>query len=695
MIRRQSALILLSTLSLIQTAEVAEQISLTVVEPGGSLNLTCPFFGNEAGLFYWYKLKFGYMVQTVAVGTFRTVNLQAPFDNSRFTVTKVNSQYVLNIRNVSKEDEATYFCQAGSAYIMKFINVTLLVVNDHKNQKKSFYVKQNPEAEWVEQGERVTLKCSLLSTNKETSDQCPGEHSVYWFRSRSGESNPSIIYTQSDEQEERSCFHSLSKTIQTSSDTGTYYCAVLTCGEILFGEGTKVETKNQLCPYLVVLGILLGCSVTVIVALIIFRNRKPVCENQRGGASIHDGSADDQASNVDDEAVAMNYVALDFPSRNAKRWTNTREFQQNCLYSGTRDKKPTSLMLIDSVKMILLWVALLVLHRGYTLVPVTTVQLGEPVTLMCDLPDEFRDKLYWYKQSAGETLKLIVRLQKHANPVYGPQFSASRLDVNISNKISRLTILRTIQKDEGMYHCAVMEWTEITWSGTYLSLKGNTQRTSNYAVVQWPTVSDPVPPEASMSLQCSVLSDSKNKMCPGDHSVFWFRAGSDKSHPDIIYTDGNRHEECDRNSDTQKSCVYRFSKNVSSSDAGTYYCAVATCGQILFGDGTKVEIERTRSFEFTALVIVTICLVISLTGNIVFICYRNRRPACPQFRGVESGALQGRHDNWSQPVHDITEGGPDMNYAALQFSGNKATRGRKKKELKTEESVYSQVKCSM
>ncbi|XP_078025593.1 uncharacterized protein LOC117260853 isoform X2 [Epinephelus lanceolatus] len=311
--------------------------------------------------------------------------------------------------------------------------------------------------------------------------------------------------------------------------------------------------------------------------------------------------------------------------------------------------------------MILLWVALLVLHRGYALIPVTTVQLGEPVTLTCDLPNEFRDKLHWFKQSAGETLKLIVRLQKHASLVYGPEFSASRLDVNISNKISSLTILRTIQEDEGMYHCAVMEWTEITWSGTYLSLKGNTQRTSNYTVVQRPTKSDPVRPEASMSLQCSVLSDSENKMCPGDHSVFWFRARSDQSHPDIIYTDGNRRDECDRNSDSPKSCVYRFSKNVSSSDAGTYYCAVATCGQILFGDGTKVEIG----------------------------------PACSQFRGTESGASQGRHDNWSQPVHDITDGGPDVNYAALHFSGNKATRGRKKKELKTEESVYSQVKCSV
>nr|XP_033488856.1 signal-regulatory protein beta-2-like [Epinephelus lanceolatus] len=269
--------------------------------------------------------------------------------------------------------------------------------------------------------------------------------------------------------------------------------------------------------------------------------------------------------------------------------------------------------------MILLWVTLLVLHRGYTLVPVTTVQLGEPVTLTCDLPnDEFNDRLYWYKQSAGETLKLIVRLRKHVNPVYGPEFSASRLDVNISNKISSLTILRTIQEDEGMYHCTVMEWTEITWTGTYLSLKGNTQRTSNYAVVQWPTVSDPVRPGASMSLQCSVLSDSENKMCPGDHSVFWFRAGSDKSHPDIIYTDGNRRDECDRNSDTQKSCVYRFSKNVSSSDAGTYYCAVATCGQILFGDGTKVEIEGTSTCSQNAdALIFLLCAVLAISLTVI------------------------------------------------------------------------------
>ncbi|KAI3351503.1 hypothetical protein L3Q82_020346, partial [Scortum barcoo] len=117
-------------------------------------------------------------------------------------------------------------------------------LRDH-NQQKSVIVKQSPETASVQPGGSVTLQCSLLSKNKENRVQCPGEHSVYWFRAGSGGLHPGIIYTHrnsSDEEEERSCVYSLSKTIQNSSDTGTYYCAVATCGEILFGEGTTVET---------------------------------------------------------------------------------------------------------------------------------------------------------------------------------------------------------------------------------------------------------------------------------------------------------------------------------------------------------------------------------------------------------------------------------------------------------------------
>ncbi|XP_053179634.1 uncharacterized protein LOC128362807 [Scomber japonicus] len=344
--------------------------------------------------------------------------------------------------------------------------------------------------------------------------------------------------------------------------------------------------------------------------------------------------------------------------------------------------------------MIVLWVTLLVLHQAYALIPVITVQLGEPATFTCAFSDDdfSRMNFYWYKQSAGDTLKLIVKLS--TNPEYGPGFSPSRLEAHKDKNFINLTILRTVQEDEGMYHCEVMDWIKTKWNGTYLSVKGNSERTSNYTVVQRSTVSDPIHPGDSVTLQCSVLSDSGNKTCSGGHSVYWFRTGSNGSHPDFIYTDGSSPDECRKKSDmnlSPKSCDYHFSKNISSSDAGTYYCAVATCGKILFGNGTKLELVQTTHSLFIGIVILTVCLTVSVVANIVFICNQSLRVR-EQYKGKESTISEAQHDNLRQPVHEITEADDTMNYAALNFSERKAKRGRKKREF-SEDSVYSQVKC--
>ncbi|XP_030595574.1 signal-regulatory protein beta-2-like [Archocentrus centrarchus] len=239
--------------------------------------------------------------------------------------------------------------------------------------------------------------------------------------------------------------------------------------------------------------------------------------------------------------------------------------------------------------MIVLWISLL-FHQAYTLVPVKTVQLGEPANLTCVLPKGLSSrKVYWYKQSLGGALKLIVTLYKNAAPEYGPEFSSLRFHLHNDNSFSNLTILTTAQEDEGIYHCGILEWINPQWNGTYLLVKGNSQRTSNYTVVQWPTAFGPARPGDTATFNCSVLSDSDN-LCPGYFNVLWFRAGSDKSHPNMVSTDRNRHNDCESRFDSQNRCVYRFSKNVSSSDAGTYYCAVAACGEMLFGNGTTLEV---------------------------------------------------------------------------------------------------------
>ncbi|KAM3612305.1 uncharacterized protein V6R79_006528 [Siganus canaliculatus] len=343
MIGRHAAFILLSTLSLIHTMDIPLQMPLTVAELGDNLTLTCPVSGDETGLFYWYKMKTGHMIQTVAQGSVYKISLQGNFNNPRFSVTTKDSLHRLSIQNISKLDEATYFCQSGAVYVMTFTNATLLVVNGRKNEQNIVYVKQSPERTSVEPGGSTTLHCSLLSENKEPKDQYP-EHSVYWFRSGSEGSHPSIMYSHkshSDEQEGRSCVHSLSQTIRNETDSGTYYCAVVTCGRILFGEGTTVETRSKLYPVILVLGALLFCCVIVIIVLSYFIKRQKHCDRSEGEMSAslppgHHKTTVDQASDLDNDAAALNYAALNFTTRKLKKEEKKRKLPEDCVYSVVR-----------------------------------------------------------------------------------------------------------------------------------------------------------------------------------------------------------------------------------------------------------------------------------------------------------------------------------------------------------------------
>ncbi|XP_047441778.1 uncharacterized protein LOC125008536 [Mugil cephalus] len=351
MIGRLAALILLSAASLIETSHVSQLISLTVVKLGDNVTFHCKVPGNEAKSITWYKQPLGHMVQIVGRVVKNKPTVDEQFKDSRFTITEVASQYFLTIRNVSKDEEATYFCVNGDKYSATVVNTTFLTVKDC-HQHKSVYVEQRLKSEPVQPGGSPTLQCSLLSSNKKSKVQCPGEQSVFWFRAGSQGSLPSVVYTHSnssDEDVERRCVYSLSKSIQDSTDAGTYYCAVVTCGEILFGEGTKVETKclhgsalgAELDPIVLVLGLLLASCVTVIVLLIVYIKKKNVCghykgENRASHCLGHDVSTVDQSDDLH-----MYYAAVDFSTRRVKmkvdkKKEKTRESQSVCVYSAVR-----------------------------------------------------------------------------------------------------------------------------------------------------------------------------------------------------------------------------------------------------------------------------------------------------------------------------------------------------------------------
>ena len=91
--------------AMIDTKEGPHIVSLKTAILGEDVTLHC---GVRKESIHWYKLSIGYVPQKVATimgDDFRGI---PPFD-SRFTAAEPDMD--LNIRSVTKEDEANYFCQ--------------------------------------------------------------------------------------------------------------------------------------------------------------------------------------------------------------------------------------------------------------------------------------------------------------------------------------------------------------------------------------------------------------------------------------------------------------------------------------------------------------------------------------------------------------------------------------------------------
>nr|XP_023658250.1 tyrosine-protein phosphatase non-receptor type substrate 1-like [Paramormyrops kingsleyae] len=236
-----------------------------------------------------------------------------------------------------------------------------------------------------------------------------------------------------------------------------------------------------------------------------------------------------------------------------------------------------------------------------------------------------------------------------------------------------------------MYYCGTRrDYLILFGAGTFLTIKGSGKQHRYSKVEQYP-VSDPVQPGDSVTLQCTIETGG----CAGEHSVYWFRHGSGESLPGVIYSHGNRSDECEKSPEAgspTRSCVYSLPKrNLSPSDAGTYYCAVAMCGEMLFGNGTKIHVEKPCN---TIPIIMGAALVLCVTVIFTLVCTRNKRTCCEHCAACESEVehLKDRKETNSQ--------NPDaemLNYAALHFTQKKGESRRKTRE--TEDcSLYSDVR---
>ncbi|XP_061541545.1 uncharacterized protein LOC133407547 isoform X2 [Phycodurus eques] len=123
-----------------------------------------------------------------------------------------------------------------------------------------------------------------------------------------------------------------------------------------------------------------------------------------------------------------------------------------------------------------------------------------------------------------------------------------------------------------------------------LTLLQGRAKMSNYTLKQWPAVLGPLRRGDPVHLLCSVLFDPNDDTCTGQRSVHWLRVGSRSG---IVQVRGKSNEECE----SPKRCLYKLSIDVSESDSGAYFCALEACGNLIFGNGTKLDFHASVSTE--------------------------------------------------------------------------------------------------
>uniref|UniRef100_A0A672ZPP7 Ig-like domain-containing protein n=1 Tax=Sphaeramia orbicularis TaxID=375764 RepID=A0A672ZPP7_9TELE len=206
-----------------------------------------------------------------------------------------------------------------------------------------------------------------------------------------------------------------------------------------------------------------------------------------------------------------------------------------------------------------------------------TVGVGENVALTCDRQHSWRSSyMFWIRLVSGKVPEIL-----------GSTLSANMdLYYDVQHHF-------TAKQEPGAFVLYITK-TQLTDTAVYYCIKVLKHRPQpDITAIYQDPLPDPVHPGEAVTLHCSVLSSSERTSCLEEHHVYWFNTGPDESPPNLIYAQKNRGDECEQSPEagSLQKCFYSFSKNVSSSDAGTYFCAVAACGEIMIGNGTKVEIE--------------------------------------------------------------------------------------------------------
>uniref|UniRef100_A0AAY4DEQ7 Ig-like domain-containing protein n=1 Tax=Denticeps clupeoides TaxID=299321 RepID=A0AAY4DEQ7_9TELE len=217
--------------------------------------------------------------------------------------------------------------------------------------------------------------------------------------------------------------------------------------------------------------------------------------------------------------------------------------------------------------------------------PAVASKRGSSVILPCSSSEDAVEIWVWVKHVPGRAFIPVVS-SYYQSYTFEKGAEESNLEIKMNQNSFNLTFKSVEASDEGTYYCGVYWYNHFyLGDGVFLFVSD-----SPTVQVQQHYLLDPASEGDDVTLNCTVVSGG----CAGEHSVYWFRHGTPGSQPGIIYTHGDRSAGCEKNPEagsSTQSCVYHLPKrNLSTTDAGTYYCAVAACGRIVTGKGARLEV---------------------------------------------------------------------------------------------------------
>ncbi|KAF3697584.1 Immunoglobulin kappa variable 1D-12 [Channa argus] len=308
------------------------------VEAGDNVTLQCFHHINDVAWLFWYKQTLGEKPKLLS--SFYAYDTRITFNNEfkndkRFKLHTKNNTNTLLISNLTVSDSATYYCANSITFVVNFTEGTVVSVRE-KDLNNQAVIHQSA-SETVKPGGSVTLNCTIKPGT------CDEGHSVYWFKA-SGETYSGITFTHEDNNhcdkkpETNTCFYNLPQKSLNRSHTGTYYCAVASCGKMLFGNGTNVDVKDEVNSYSTLVYFLSGALTftTILAVLLTFTLFKIIKGNcQCTGEWYYNSSYPTTYSLVNQDSDNLQYAALrvNLPNRSRRQKSNT---ESECVYSSVK-----------------------------------------------------------------------------------------------------------------------------------------------------------------------------------------------------------------------------------------------------------------------------------------------------------------------------------------------------------------------